>query len=154
VPICEKRRIFAAFSVDFRVICALRKTASNPRRLNLAVFPIHVKGFVAGRRERNKHALGPTDFHIFEISCKSSSCNKSSILFRRLRDEGNQQQPSSSACRLTPPIHQLHLSGNRVYQALEPFPISQSCSICPPRRPRKRPSSGRRSWIPECDRSQ
>ena len=104
VPICKKPMIFGRFSADFLVICGVSHDTGNPSRLNLAMFPIHVKGFVSGKHNFNKHALARTDFQLFEISCKPFPTNKPLTLFSRLRDEGNQQQPSSSACRLTPPI--------------------------------------------------
>ena len=101
VPICETLAICVAFSVDFRVICGRPNSTDNPRRLNLAVFPIHVKGFVSGTSNANKHSLALTDLQICEISCKPLSNNVSPNLFNTLRDEGNQQEPSSSATSLS-----------------------------------------------------
>lgn len=50
------------------MICAKRNSLSNLRQLNLALFPIHVRGFVSGRRDRNKHVLARTDESVLRFS--------------------------------------------------------------------------------------
>jgi len=68
----DLQAIFAALSADFRVICERRKAKSNPRRRNLAVFPIHVRGFVYGRRDWNNHSLSLPDFLNSRISANGN----------------------------------------------------------------------------------
>ena len=108
------------------MICARRKTASNPRRRNLAVFLIEVRGFVSGKRNSNKHALALTDFQILESFCKSCSDNVSPILFSTARDEGNQQWPSSSAT--SPPCSASTLQPTRFSKRRQMVPAPGGCS--------------------------
>jgi hypothetical protein len=77
-------------------LCAhvVRSPAATQRWPEL---PGYVRGFVSRALSFNKHALARTDFLIFEIFCKPCSSNKALILFSTLRDEGHQQEPSSSA---------------------------------------------------------
>jgi hypothetical protein len=52
------RQIFCAFSSDLREV----KHRYDSLALNLGVVPHHVKGFVLGERNFDKHALRLTDF--------------------------------------------------------------------------------------------
>jgi hypothetical protein len=55
----------------------------NLRRPNLAVFPIHVKGFVSGERNFNKHSLRRTDFENLKL-CSNCFLFKDGLLSENL----------------------------------------------------------------------
>jgi len=143
VPFCEKPRICRRFSADFRVICAQRKTASIPHRLNLAAFPIPVIGSNLKRAHFRKNSSAQPDFWIFENSHKSCFNYVTPILFSTLRGEGSQWPAASAISAPSLSLSRFSAFANSSCSsapASSRFPVSRAKSPPPfPPSPSRRP---------------